>query len=70
MNYEIKVAYTSLDEATGKEKTFKETYLVANAETINEAQEIAVNSVAVFALNVRAISAKESRITECLNAIS
>ena len=70
MNYEIKVAYTSLDEATGKEKTFKETYLVANAETINEAQEIAVNYVAALALNVRSISAKESRIVECLNAIS
>ena len=48
MNYEIKVAYTSIDEA----------------------QSIAVNYVAAFALNVRAISAKESRITECLNAIS
>ena len=70
MNYEIKVAYTSLDEATGKEKTFKETYLVANAETINEAQEIAVNYVAALALDVRSISAKESRIVECLNAIS
>ena len=70
MNYEIKVSYTSLDEATGKEKTFKETYLVANAETINEAQEIAVNYVAALALNVRSISAKESRIVECLNAIS
>lgn len=70
MNYEIKVAYTSLDEATGKEKTFKDTYLVANAETINEAQEIAVNYVAALALNVRSISAKESRIVECLNAIS
>ena len=42
MNYEIKVSYTSLDEATGKEKTFKETYLVTNAETINEAEGIAV----------------------------
>lgn len=70
MNYEIKVAYTSLDEATDKEKTFKETYLVTNAETINEAQEIAANNVAAFAFNVRAISAKESRIVECLNAIS
>ena len=70
MNYEIKVAYSSVDEATGKEKTFKETYLVANAETINEAQEIAVNYVAALALNVRSISAKESRIVECLNAIS
>ena len=69
MNYEIKVAYTSLDEATGREKTFK-TYLVANAETINEAQEIAVNYVAALALDVRSISAKESRIVECLNAIS
>ena len=69
MNYEIKVSYTSLDEATGKEKTFK-TYLVTNAETINEAKSIAVNDVAAFALNVRAISAKESRIVECLNAIS
>ena len=70
MNYEIKVSYSSVDEATGKEKTFKETYLVTNAETINEAEAIAVNSVAAFALDVRAISAKESRITECLNAIS
>ena len=70
MNYEIKVAYTSIDEATGKEKTFKEPYLVTNAETIDEAQSIAVNYVAAFALNVRAISAKESRIVECLNAIS
>ena len=70
MNYEIKVSYISLDEATGKEKTFKEPYLVTNAETINEAQEIAANNVAAFALNARAISAKESRIVECLNAIS
>ena len=70
MNYEIKVAYTSIDEATGKEKTFKETYFVTNAETINEAQEIAANNVAAFALNARAISAKESRIVECLDAIS
>ena len=70
MNYEIKVSYTSLDEATGKEKTFKETYLVANAETINEAQEIAVNYVAALALNVRSISAKDIRIVECLYAIS
>ena len=70
MNYEIKVSYSSVDEATGKEKTFKETYLVTNAETINEAEAIAVNYVAAFALDVRAISAKESRITECLNAIS
>jgi hypothetical protein len=70
MNYEIKVSYTSIDLATGKEKTFKEAYLVTNADTIDEAQSIAVNYVAAFALNVRAISAKESRITECLNAIS
>ena len=39
MNYEIKVSYTSLDEATGKEKTFKEPYLVTNADTIDEAQK-------------------------------
>lgn len=70
MNYEIKVSYISLDEATGKEKTFKETYLVTNAETINEAEAIAVNDVAAFGLDVRAISVKESRIVECLNAIS
>ena len=70
MNYEIKVSYTSLDEATGKEKTFKESYLVTNAETINEAEGIAVSDVAAFGLNVRAISAKESRIVECLNAIN
>ena len=70
MNYEIKVAYSSIDDATGKEKTFKETYLVTNAETIDEAQSIAVSDVADFALNARAISAKESRIVECLNAIS
>lgn len=70
MNYEIKVAYTSLDEATGKEKTLKETYLVTNAETINEAEGIAVNYVAAFSLDARAISAKESRIVECLSAIS
>ena len=70
MNYEIKVSYTSLDEATGKEKTFKESYLVTNAETINEAEGIAVSDVAAFGLNVRAISAKESRIVECLSAIS
>ena len=70
MNYEIKVSYTSLDESTGKEKTFKETYLVTNAETINEAETVAVNYVAAFALNTRAISAKESRIVESLNVIS
>ena len=70
MNYEIKVSYTSLDDATGKEKTFKETYLVTNAETINEAETVAVNYVAAFALDARAISAKESRIVESLNAIS
>ena len=70
MNYEIKVSYQSNDEATGKEKTFKESYLVTNAETINEAEGIAVNYVAAFSLGVRAISAKESRIVECLNAIS
>ena len=70
MNYEIKVSYTSLDEATGKEKTFKEIFLVVNAETINEAERIAVNDVTAYALNARAISAKESRIVECLNAIS
>ena len=70
MNYEINVAYSSIDDATGKEKTFKETYLVTNAETIDEAQSIAVSDVAAFGLNARAISAKESRITECLNAIS
>ena len=70
MNYEIKVAYTSLYEATGKKKTFKETYLVTNAETIDEAQSIAVNYVSALALDVRAISAKESRVVECLNAIS
>ena len=70
MNYEIKVSYASLDDATGKEKTFKETYLVTNAETINEAETVAVNYVAAFALDARAISAKESRIVECLNAIS
>ena len=70
MNYEVKVSYTSLDDATGKEKTFKETYLVTNAATINEAEAIAVNDVSAFALNARAISAKESRIVECLNAIS
>ena len=70
MNYEIKVSYTSLDEATGKEMTFKETYLVTNAATINEAEAIAVNDVSAFGLNVRAISAKESRIVECLNAIN
>ena len=49
MNYEIKVSYTSIDKATGREKTFKETYLVTNAETINEAEGIAVNYVAAFA---------------------
>ena len=70
MNYEIKVSYISLDEATGKEKTFKEPYLVTNAETIDEAQSIAVNYVSALALDVRAISAKESRIVECLNAIN
>ena len=70
MNYEIKVAYTSLDEAKGKGKTFKEPYLVTNAETIDEAKSIAVNYVSPLALDVRAISAKESRIVECLNAIS
>ena len=70
MNYEIKVSYTSMDEATGKEKTFKESYLVTNAETINEAEGIAVSDVAAFALDARAISAKESRIVECLNAIN
>ena len=70
MNYEIKVAYTSMDEATGKEKKFKESYLVTNAETINEAEGIAVNYVAAFSLGSRAISAKESRIVECLSAIS
>ena len=59
-----------MDEATGKEKTFKESYLVTNAETINEAEGIAVNYVAAFSLGARAISAKESRIVECLNAIS
>ena len=70
MNYEIKVSCSSVDEATGKEKTFKESYLVTNAETINEAEAIAVNDVSAYALNARAISAKESRIVECLNAIS
>ena len=70
MNYEIKVSYLSNDEATGKNKTFKDTYLVTNAETINEAEGIAVNYVAAFSLGARAISAKESRIVECLNAIS
>ena len=70
MNYEIKVSYLSNDEATGKNKTFKDTYLVTNAETINEAEGIVVSDVAAFALNARAISAKESRIVECLNAIS
>ena len=70
MNYEIKVSCSSVDETTGKEKTFKESYLVTNAETINEAEGIAVNYVAAFSLGARAISAKESRIVECLNAIS
>ena len=70
MNYEIKVSYLSNDEEAGKNKTFKETYLVTNAETINEAEGIAVSYVATFALAARAISAKESRIVECLNAIS
>ena len=70
MNYEIKVSYSSVDEATGKEKTFKESYLVTNAETINEAEGIAVSYVAAFSLGASAISAKESRIVECLNAIN
>ena len=70
MNYEIKVSHTSLDEETGKEKTFKETYLVTNAETIEYAQITAIEFVSAFALGARAISAKESGIVECLNAIS